>query len=201
VPHALNASQKAPRVEIPRELLAFLESLINRSLCSVHTRDETWVYLDNPRASIQIGADVARPTRVRRAVASKKRMFGIDFFRKGIGAVVILLAEQSFNMDSPTCTLLRSIAKNRAQTRPKLKARRTFLHLDNTRSHLTPEQYDDFGITRLPHPLYSQELSPCDFRLFGHLKHCLDGQVFDDDLALKVPVSRIFSSIEPDVPV
>jgi hypothetical protein len=61
VPHAFDAFQKAARVEISRELLAFRESRTDRHLCSGHTGDETWVYPDNRRASLWIGSDVARP--------------------------------------------------------------------------------------------------------------------------------------------
>jgi histone-lysine N-methyltransferase SETMAR len=111
----------------------------------------------------------------------------------------MLPAGQSFNMDFFRGTVLPTIAEDRAQTRPKLKARRTFLHLDNARPHLTPEQYNDYGITRLPHPPYSPDLSPCDFWVFGYLNHCLAGRVCDDDVALKESVSEILMSIEPDV--
>jgi hypothetical protein len=126
---ALNVSQKSARVEISRELLAFPESRPDRSVWSVYAGDETWVYLDNPRPSMWIGADAARPTRVPRTVASKKRMFWTDFFPTGIGAVDMLPAGQSFNMDFFIGTMLPSIAEDRAQTRPKMTARRTFLQL------------------------------------------------------------------------
>jgi predicted XRE-type DNA-binding protein len=55
LPHALNSSQKATRVEVSRELLALLESRTDRSLSNVYPGDETWIYLDNPRASMAIG--------------------------------------------------------------------------------------------------------------------------------------------------
>jgi histone-lysine N-methyltransferase SETMAR len=199
LPHMLNASQKASRVEVSRELLDFLESRPDRSLCKVYTGDETWVYFDNPRVSMWIGADVARPTRVRRTVASTKRMFWVDFSRTGIGAVVMLPAGQSFNKDFFTGTVLPAIVEDRAQNRPKMKANGTFLHLDNARPHLTSAQYAELGIKRLPHPPYSPDLAPCDFWLFGHLKQCLEGRVFEDDMALRAAVTEILMSIEPEV--
>jgi hypothetical protein len=68
-----------------------------------------------------------------------------------------------------------------------------------TTHHLASEKYDEYGIKRLPHPLYSPDLAPCDFSLFGYPKQSLEGQFFDDDLALEVAVSEILMSIEPDV--
>jgi hypothetical protein len=131
LPHALNSSQKAARVEISRELLAFLESRANRSLSNVDTGDETWIYLDNSRTSMWIGADVTRPPRVRRTVGSRKRMFWIDFSGTGIGAVVMLPAQQSFNKDFFAGAVLLHVVEDRELTRPKLKAYAIFLHLDN----------------------------------------------------------------------
>jgi histone-lysine N-methyltransferase SETMAR len=126
-------------------------------------------------------------------------MFWNDFSRTGIHAMVMLRAGESFNMDFFAGTVLPSLAENSAQTRPKLKVRRLFLHRHNSRPLLTPEQSADFGITRLPHPPYSQNLSPCDFWRFGYLRHCLEGRAFDDDLTLKRAVSEDLRSIGPDV--
>jgi hypothetical protein len=92
--HALKSSQKAARVEVSRELLNFLESRTDRSFSNVNTEDETWRYLDNPRTSLWIGADVTNSIRVRRTVAAKKHMCWIEFSRTGIGAVVMLPAQQ-----------------------------------------------------------------------------------------------------------
>jgi hypothetical protein len=85
VPHALDNSQKGARVHVSRKLLDFLESGADRSLSNIYTGDETSMYLDNPRTSMQIEADITRPIRVRRTVTSKKRPFRIDFSRTGIG--------------------------------------------------------------------------------------------------------------------
>jgi hypothetical protein len=94
-------------------------------------------------------------------------MFWIALFRTGIGAVVMLLAGQSFNKDFFAGTMLPSIVDNRALSGPKLKASGTCLHLDNARPRLTSDKYDKFGIKRPPHSPYSQDLAPCDFWLFG----------------------------------
>jgi histone-lysine N-methyltransferase SETMAR len=197
--HALNNSQKAARAEVSGELLAFLERRTDRNLSNVYPGDEIWIYLDNPRTSMWIGADVPRPTRVRRTVFSMKRMFWIDFSRTGIGAVVMLPAQQSFNKDFFTGTVVLRLAEDREPTRPKLKAHGTFLHLDNAPPHHTSEKYDEYGIKRLPHPPYSPDLAPSDFWFFGYLKQSLEGRFFDDDLALEFAVSEILMSIGPDV--
>jgi hypothetical protein len=80
VPHMLNSSHKASLVEVSRELLDSLESA-KIALGAKH------------RPGMKpgcIGADVARPTRVRRTVPSKRRICGVDFARRGIAYPSIL---------------------------------------------------------------------------------------------------------------
>jgi histone-lysine N-methyltransferase SETMAR len=199
VPHSLSDSQKAARVQISQQLLDFLNSRSSRTLCNVYTGDETWVYLDNPRTSMWIGADVERPTRTRRSVASPKRMFWVEFSRTGIGAVVMLPPGESFNKAFFTESILPSIVEHRARNRPTKRACGTFLHLDNARPHLAADEFEELGIRRLPHPPYSPDLAPCDFWLFAHLKQCLEGQFFDDDIQLRLAVSAILMAIDIDV--
>jgi hypothetical protein len=129
----------------------------------------------------------------------KKRMFWIDLSRTGIGAVVTLPGGLGFNQDFFAGTVLPSTVDGRSLSRPKLKANGNFLHLDGVQPHLTSDKYDKFGIKRPPHPPYSPDLDPCDFWLFGYLKHFLERQFFDDDIALEGAVSEILMSIEPDM--
>jgi histone-lysine N-methyltransferase SETMAR len=126
-------------------------------------------------------------------------VFWIAFSRTGIGAVVTLPGWQSLNQDFFAGTVLPSIADDRMLRRLKLKASGTFLHLDSAQPHLTSYRYDKCGVNKLPHPPNSPDLTPCDFLLFEHLKHRLDGRFFDDDIAVEGVVSAILSSIEPDM--
>jgi hypothetical protein len=163
VPHALDSSHKAVRVQVSREILDFLESGTDRCSSNVYTGDETRVHLDNPRTSMWISTDVTRSTRVRRTVASQKRMFWIAFPRRDVGAVVMLPAGQCFNKDFFAGTVLPSIADDRVLSPPKLKANETFLYLDNARPHLTSDRYKRFGLKRLPHPPHSPDLASVIF--------------------------------------
>jgi hypothetical protein len=56
--------------------------------------------------------------------------------------------------------------------------------------------FEELGVIRLLHPLYIQDLTPCDFWLFACLEHCLEGQSFDDPRALQAEVSEILMSIK-----
>jgi hypothetical protein len=74
--------------------------------------------------------------------------------------------------------VLHDFDKELAETRPKKRARGIFWHLDNALTHRADDDFDRLGITRLPHPPYSQDLAPYDFWLFGNLKTKLEGNTF-----------------------
>jgi hypothetical protein len=99
-----------------------------------------------------IGANVTRPARIQRTVASMKRMFWIDSSRPGIGAVVMLFGGRTLNKDFFAGTVPPNIVDERTLSRPKLKASGTFLQIDKTRPLLTSDKQNKFRIKRLPHP-------------------------------------------------
>jgi hypothetical protein len=47
-----------------------------------------------------------------------------------------------------------------------------------------------------PHPLYSPDLAPSDFCLFGYVKRCLTGLSFDDADQVLVAVEGVLEGIE-----
>jgi histone-lysine N-methyltransferase SETMAR len=56
------------------------------------------------------------------------------------------------------------------------------MHIDNAKSHnaaLSLQKTEELAFTRLTQPLYSPDLVPCDFFLFGYLKKELHGKNFD----------------------
>jgi hypothetical protein len=66
--------------------------------------------------------------------------------------------------------------------------------LDNTPPHTAAAPalqkfIEENGMIRPSHPLYSPDLKPSDFYLFGYVKHCRREQSFEAD-------DELFSSIE-----
>jgi hypothetical protein len=51
----------------------------------------------------------------------------------------------------------------------------------NNKKALSEEKLPQLHWTVLHHPLYSPDLSACDYHTFGPLKEALGGQRFDDD--------------------
>ncbi len=67
------------------------------------------------------------------------------------------------------------------------------LQHDDARPHTslrTSEAIASFGWTVLPHPVFSLDLAPSDYHLFGPLKDGLRGRHFKDDEEVKDAVRK-----------
>ena len=70
---------------------------------------------------------------------------------------------------------------------------KVLLQHDNVRPHTsvkTRQIISSFGWTTTSHPLYSPDLAPLDFYLFGPLKKSLRGQHFSSDEEVKTAVRQ-----------
>jgi hypothetical protein len=91
---------------------------------------------------------------------------------------------------------LHKIIDGTALGRPKLKAGGPFLPLDNAFPHLCNAKSEEPGIRKLFHSPYSRDLAPCDLWPFGYLQQCLEGQSFDNLMALQADMPEISLVIE-----
>jgi len=102
-------------------------------------------------------------------------------FWDGKGAILLDFLEpgQTINSDLYIVTLTKLKARI-SRVRPEKKTTFLLQH-DNARPHTsfkTVEHTVNLGWTVLPHPLYSRDLAPSDFNLFGPMKDGLHGQHF-----------------------
>ena len=84
---------------------------------------------------------------------------------------------------------LKKLKQRIGMVRPNRMIDQVLLLLrDNTRPHTSPltrEAITTIGWTVLPHPLYSPDLAPSDYHLFGPVKGALGGQPLADNGELK----------------
>jgi histone-lysine N-methyltransferase SETMAR len=76
---------------------------------------------------------------------------------------------------------------------------RLSLHLGNCRVHRSKASaylFAENPIIRVPHPLYSPELAPSDFWLFGHMNVALGGQRFPGPEDLLVGIHEFLSEVQ-----
>jgi hypothetical protein len=74
VPHLLGDDVRAKRLEGVRQLLDALQTQERCYFRDLITGDERWVYLDMKSGTISLPADAELPVRVKRTIASEKRM-------------------------------------------------------------------------------------------------------------------------------
>jgi transposase len=89
---------------------------------------------------------------------------------------------QTFNASYYIDMILQPLSESRA-TEPGAGL---IIHADNARPHTAQKTFEFCRENRLemaPHPLYSPDLAPSDFLLFGHIKHQLEGIEFPSEEA------------------
>jgi hypothetical protein len=195
IPHHLNERQKQERARLSIELLEFLEARAPREFVKVYTGDETWVCYDNPRSSMSVGVDVERRTRVRRSIGAKTLMIWVCFSRTGIDNVIVLSEKETFTHAFFVEKVLDDFDRKPPETRPKKRARMTFLHLDNASRDRADDHFDRLGITRLSHQPYGLDLAPFDFWLFANLKTKLEGNTSTSAMQQMAKINEIVMDI------
>lgn len=85
--------------------------------------------------------------------------------------------------------------------RPDLDPERIILHQDNAPSHRansTLLEISLLGFELLPHPPYSPDLAPMDFKVFPEVKKLLRGRYFDNAQELQLETRSIVSKFSSD---
>ena len=69
--------------------------------------------------------------------------------------------------------VLKNIHKKVRERRPVTGTKGCMIHMDNAPCHNSDSVSNEikkYGLARMPHPPYSQDIAPYDFWLFGFLK-------------------------------
>jgi histone-lysine N-methyltransferase SETMAR len=183
VPHHLTAEQKACRMKISQQLLDMFHSGSSNHTYDIITGDETilrqfqphhkrqsavWCY-ENELPEPQVSANEWGP----------RIMVCVFFSKSGHVATIPVMEHHTVTAEWYTKYALSAVLQawdSKRQSRRDLR-----LHHDNAAAHtakLTREYLAEKGVTVLPHPPYSPDLSPPDFFLFGYLKQRMRGKRF-----------------------
>jgi hypothetical protein len=77
VPHTLTASQKLERAKISRNLSGQFNKLQLTISPGVITGDEIWVYVENPRSAMWVGAGLRRSTQLKQLIGAKSLVLSV----------------------------------------------------------------------------------------------------------------------------
>ncbi|CAF3931805.1 unnamed protein product [Rotaria sordida] len=179
LPKQLTDFQRNERVRICQQNLAKFRNGTWR-LCNVVTGDESWFYHKQIGRKSSNAAWVAKgdppPTIIRRNKFDPKTLFSIFF--KSTGPLLIHHVEWGQTIDHQYYidNCLEPLLNEIRHQRPSYGTNHIILHQDNGRPHLhknVSDYLESEGITTIPHPPNSPDLSPCDFWLFDLIKRNL----------------------------
>jgi len=179
-------NKKTARVQISETLLARYEKEGDGFIHRIVTCDETWVHHYTPeskRASKEWrrkGEECLVKAKTR--LSASKVMATVFWDFKGVLLIDFPYASRTINA-AYYCDLLEKVRAAYRSKRQGFPIRDELLLHDNARPHsaaLTQEKLAQLYWTALEHPLYSPDLSPCGYHMFGPLKEALGGQRFDN---------------------
>ena len=97
-----------------------------------------------------------------------------------------------------TSVILPKLCAKIKQGTPSKVPQKWFIHLDNSpvhKSKLTTTVIENSDFNRLPYPLYSPDLAPSDFSLFGYLKDHLSLQNCTDPFELQSTITNFLTNL------
>jgi hypothetical protein len=199
VPHTLTGAQKRDRVADSRRLLTALRADAANGFVNIITADESWYYWSYSHSSQWSTSRDLVPTRPIKKIDSKKSMFTLLF--SGYGLLVLDSLPKGCKMNSQYfCDVVLGEAKRAVTTIAGESGIELMkIHMDNCKVHnsaKTTERLDEFQITRLPHPAYSRDISPCDFWFFGWTKNELQGKQFQGPDEVRIFLSDLWRDLE-----
>jgi hypothetical protein len=118
--------------------------------------------------------------RTRQTIGAKK-MITIFFTAHQLIALDVLPKESKFNQQYFIDYVFPDFKTENRNFRRRMPLATFWVHMDNSMCHSASEvvsKFDKHHIARLLHLLYSPDLSPCDFWLFGMLKGILKDREF-----------------------
>ena len=140
----------------------------------------------------------ARPKKARQSKSTQKLMM-IPFF-DSMGIIYIHWVPTGITVNKEYyIEVLREFRKTFRRKRPELfESGQWHFHQDNAPVHksiLVTDYLTQMGIKTVPHPPYSPDLAPCDFRLFPKLKENLRGNRYSTIEDMKEAVTRVLNTL------
>ena len=186
VPHTLTDVNKIGRMQAASHLLQQFEDEGDAFLKSIVTTDETWVHYFSPESQQSSRewrhTSSPKPKRERRSCSAGKVM---AFFWGWQGVIHVDFLTDARTVNAAYYSdLLAKDVKEKIRSKRKTGGKRVAFLQDNACPHTaktTMETLRKLKWNLLTHPLYSPDLAPSDFYLFGRLKSDLQGMRFVDN--------------------
>jgi transposase len=131
--------------------------------------------------------------RTKQDISARKTIITIFFTSAGLLVLNFLLKETKFNQDYFIDAIFPELYSERIGIARRKGESSLAVHMDNSMYHGDAKIIEKLGkehIARAFHPLYSRDLSPCDFWLFGMLKEKIKDRVFRSEQHILAAITR-----------
>jgi transposase len=137
------------------------------------------------------------PEGARHTIQDRKIMVTIVWNPSRFPLIVALLKGRTFNAEYYRDNIFAALA----QPQPEDDGRKLAVYADNASAHTTQKSRtfcEENGLRPAPNPLYSPDLAPSDFFLFGYVKERLKGTVFPSYEELLDAIGEVVTGIESE---
>jgi hypothetical protein len=175
-----------------------LEVQRDRAWHGIVTLEESWFYLNTDYEVVWLPRDEKVPERERHTIQSKKFILTIVWNPRGFHLIKVLEKGRKFNAGYYIAEILESLSQWHSIEAAGTE-RKSLVHADNVRSHtakLSTQYFNENRMKPAPHLLYSPDLAPSDFYLFGYLKRGRAGLSFEDADQLLAAIKGVLERIE-----
>ena len=187
VPHLLSDVQKRQRVALSKSLLPLLRKQREKNYRFFVTGDESWFYFKFIPKRVWVKEGEKGLSKPREKFSLKKVMICVFWGIDGIEYIEAKDSDESYNSQYFCNHIIDSLVASDRYTQAKTQKQKYVLHMDNSPVHnskYTEKYLMEKGIYRPQHPVYSPDLAPSDFWLFGQLDNLKGNEEFEtsDDI-------------------
>jgi histone-lysine N-methyltransferase SETMAR len=169
---AIRLSEKL-RLDTSVELFALLEQYSELQFEGIATGDKLWVYFILESDSMFAAGLNEVILRLRPGILIKNIMISVVFTARQLIALDALPKGQKWNQEYFTQNVFSSLLNEKKHLSRQKIATNFSLHMNNSMCHNMHRIVDELRrlkIFRASHPPYSQDISPCNFWIFGDFK-------------------------------
>jgi histone-lysine N-methyltransferase SETMAR len=172
--------------------------LQDNSFESIPSGDESrFLYEYQPNSIFTASRETVAP-RYDHEIQAKKKLITVFFTPTRLLVLAALPYGQTFTQNHFITEVLPILREENVQFRRKHSGDYYFVHMDNSRCHNRKKNTAEIEHRRLagaPPPPYSPDHSPCDFWLFGLMKHNLKDREIRAVQTLITALSKIWNDL------
>jgi hypothetical protein len=198
VPHLLFDDQKKLRVDAPRKLLSLLGIDAEHNFKGIATGDESWFQCSSYSGSMFASSRESVGPRIRREISGQQTLLPIFVPSRRLLVLKPLPKGTQFNQGYFVDATFPGLCNEKRRISRKKSFPAFSVHMDNSMCHngnKISEKLTKGSIERAPHPLYSPDISSCDFWLFGMLKHKMKDREFQSQQVILSTVAKTWNDL------